>query len=97
MINEILEHNRSFVDRREYEALRTDRFPNKKLVVVTCMDTRLSELLPRAMNISQGDAKIIKVAQDSGADSVEDELTSFAAAESALDRVVLHYLPSYRL
>lgn len=34
---------------------------------------------------------------DSGADSAEDELTSFDAAESALDRVVLHYLPSYRL
>lgn len=34
---------------------------------------------------------------DSGADSVEDEVTSFAAAESALDQVVLHYLPSYRL
>lgn len=34
---------------------------------------------------------------DSGADSVEDELTSFDAAESALDQVVLHYLPSYRL
>ena len=34
---------------------------------------------------------------DSGADSVEDEVTSFAAAESALDQVVLHYLPSRAL
>jgi hypothetical protein len=34
---------------------------------------------------------------DWGEDSVEDELTSFAAAESALDQDVLHYLPSYRL
>ena len=33
---------------------------------------------------------------DSGADAVEDEVTSFDAAESALDQVVLHYLPSYR-
>jgi hypothetical protein len=34
---------------------------------------------------------------DSGADSAEGELTSFDAAEAALDRIVLHYLPSYRL
>src|SRR3954453_7582288 len=59
---EILHHNRRFVESGEYESLRTDRFPDKKLVVVACMDTRLSELLPRAMNIRQGDAKILKTA-----------------------------------
>lgn len=60
LLQEILEHNSQFVNRGEYEALRTDRFPNKKLVVLTCMDTRLVELLPRAMNFGQGDVKIIK-------------------------------------
>ena len=60
---EILDHNRRFVESGEYESLpRTDRFPDKKLVVVACMDTRLSELLPRAMNLRQGDAKILKTA-----------------------------------
>jgi carbonic anhydrase len=62
LIDEILTHNRSFVARKEYEAFRTDRFPNKKVAVVTCMDTRLVELLPRAMNLGQGDAKVIKAA-----------------------------------
>lgn len=56
----ILRHNAAFVERGEYEAYRTDRFPTKKMVVLSCMDTRLVELLPRAMDLRQGDAKIIK-------------------------------------
>lgn len=60
LIPEILEYNRSFVERREYEAYMTDNLPNKKLVIITCMDTRLTELLPRAMNIRNGDVKLIK-------------------------------------
>ncbi len=60
IVSEILEHNRSFVDRKEYEAFRTDGFPNKKLVVLTCMDTRLVELLPRAMGFRNGDVKLVK-------------------------------------
>src|SRR6185503_10152832 len=59
-LSEILDHNRTFVERKEYEPFRTTRFPDKKLVVLSCMDTRLVELLPRAMNLRQGDAKIIK-------------------------------------
>jgi carbonic anhydrase len=60
ILSDILQHNAEFVDRREYEPFRTDRFPDKRLVVLTCMDTRLVELLPRAMNIRNGDAKVIK-------------------------------------
>src|SRR4051812_3148225 len=62
IVSEILEHNRSFIDRKEYEAFRTDQFPNKKLVVLTCMDTRLVELLPRAMGFRNGDVKLVKTA-----------------------------------
>ena len=60
IINEILVHNTQFVQAKEYEQYLTDRLPDKKLVVLTCMDTRLVELLPRAMNLRNGDAKIIK-------------------------------------
>lgn len=56
----ILEYNRTFVNNKEYEAYVTDKFPTKKMAIVTCMDTRLVELLPRAMNLRNGDAKIIK-------------------------------------
>lgn len=58
--DDILAHNRRFVADRKYESFRTDRFPDKKIVLLTCMDTRLVELLPRAMNLRQGDVKIIK-------------------------------------
>lgn len=60
IISEILQHNRSFVASKEYEAFRTDQFPNKRLVVLTCMDTRLVELLPRAMGFRNGDVKLVK-------------------------------------
>lgn len=60
ILSDILTHNTRFVERREYEPFLTDPFPDKKLVVLTCMDTRLVELLPRAMNIRNGDAKVIK-------------------------------------
>ncbi len=57
---EILEHNRRFVASRAYEAYRTTKIPEKKMVVLTCMDTRLIELLPKAMNLKNGDAKIVR-------------------------------------
>ncbi|MNJ48297.1 beta-class carbonic anhydrase [Paenibacillus fonticola] len=59
-IETILEHNKKFVTDKEYEAYITDKFPDKKIAIVTCMDTRLVELLPKAMNLRNGDAKIIK-------------------------------------
>ena len=59
-LTEIIDHNAQFVEAKEYEQFITDRLPDKKLVVLTCMDTRLVELLPRAMNLRNGDAKIIK-------------------------------------
>lgn len=59
-VKTILEHNRKFVENKDYEMYITDKFPEKKMVIVTCMDTRLTELLPKAMNLRNGDAKIIK-------------------------------------
>jgi len=60
ILAEILDHNSDFVARREYETFLTDQFPNRKLVILTCMDTRLVELLPRAMGVRNGDVKMIK-------------------------------------
>ncbi|GAB6990132.1 beta-class carbonic anhydrase [Paenibacillus pini] len=59
-LSEILEYNQSFVEEKEYEKYLTSKFPEKRLVVITCMDTRLVELLPKAMNFKNGDVKIIK-------------------------------------
>lgn len=60
MINEILEFNRRFVAERGYERFLTDKYPNKRIAIVTCMDTRLVELLPAALGLKNGDVKIIK-------------------------------------
>ncbi|WP_195988477.1 carbonic anhydrase [Clostridium sp. D53t1_180928_C8] len=59
-LDEILEFNRKFVENREYEKYKSSKYPDKKLVILSCMDTRLTELLPKALNLRNGDAKIVK-------------------------------------
>lgn len=60
MIDQILAYNARFVAEKGYEPYVTDKYPAKKLAVLTCMDTRLTELLPKALGLRNGDAKIIK-------------------------------------
>jgi len=60
MIDELIDYNRSFVKDKRYEQYITNKFPNKKIAIVTCMDTRLTELLPAALGLKNGDVKIIK-------------------------------------
>lgn len=59
-VSEIINFNKSFVENKDYEAYLTSRYPDKKMLIITCMDTRLVELLPKAMNFKNGDVKIIK-------------------------------------
>lgn len=60
MIEQMLDYNRQFVANKEYERFVTSKYPDKKIAIVTCMDTRLVELLPAALGIKNGDVKIIK-------------------------------------
>lgn len=60
MIDQILAYNKRFVAEKGYEKFLTDKYPDKKLAVLSCMDTRLTELLPAALGLKNGDAKIIK-------------------------------------
>lgn len=60
MIEEILKYNSAFVAAKGYEKYITSKYPDKKIAIVTCMDTRLIELLPAALGIKNGDVKIIK-------------------------------------
>jgi carbonic anhydrase len=59
-MEEIMKFNQQFVENKEYEAFSTSKFPEKKLVILTCMDTRLTELLPNALNLKNGDIKLLK-------------------------------------
>ena len=60
MIDRIIEYNKQFVASKGYERYVTDKYPDKKLAVLSCMDTRLTELLPAALGLKNGDAKVIK-------------------------------------
>ena len=60
MLEEILEYNKKFVENKNYEKYITNKYPEKKTAIVSCMDTRLTELLPAALGFKNGDAKIIK-------------------------------------
>lgn len=60
MIEDILAYNRQFVASGGYERFVTSKYPDKRIAIVTCMDTRLVELLPAAMGLRNGDVKIIK-------------------------------------
>ena len=60
VISSILDYNKTFVDQNKYKEFQTTKYPDKKIVIITCMDTRLLELLPKAMALRNGDAKIIK-------------------------------------
>lgn len=60
MIDEILKFNKEFVASKAYEPFITTKYPEKKIAILTCMDTRLTELLPAALGIKNGDVKIIK-------------------------------------
>lgn len=60
MIEEMLEYNKRFVQTKAYEQYKTSKYPDKKIAIVTCMDTRLVTLLPAALGLKNGDVKIIK-------------------------------------
>ena len=59
-LEEILKFNKEFVEKKEYEKYNTTKYPDKKIAILSCMDTRLTELLPKALDLKKGDAKIIK-------------------------------------
>ena len=59
-VEEILAFNRQFVESKKYEQYLTTKYPDKHIAILSCMDTRLTELLPAALNFKNGDIKIIK-------------------------------------
>ncbi|MBF0804014.1 MULTISPECIES: carbonic anhydrase [Neisseria] len=59
-LDHILNFNREFVDSGEYAQFFTNKFPERELAILSCMDARMVELLPRALGLKNGDAKLIK-------------------------------------
>lgn len=80
MIDDILEYNKKFVASKAYGPYATDKYPAKKLAILTCMDTRLTTLLPAALGLKNGDAKIIKNAGGVILDDYGTEIRSLLVA-----------------
>ncbi len=80
MIEDILRYNREFVERKEYTRYETSKYPDKKIAIVTCMDTRLVELLPAALGIRNGDVKMIKNAGGSITNPFDSTMRSLLVA-----------------
>lgn len=59
-LEEMMKFNREFVEKKEYEKYPATKYPAKKTAILTCMDTRLTALLPAALGIRNGDVKLIK-------------------------------------
>ena len=58
-----MSHNEKFVSSESYRKYEINSaLPLKSCVILSCMDSRLTHLLPAAMNIKQGEAKMIKTA-----------------------------------
>ena len=61
LLDEILAYNEKFVLNKEYESYQTeDKYPAKRVVMFTCMDTRLVELATKSLNLANGDVKVVK-------------------------------------
>ena len=59
MINEILKYIKEFVANKGYERFVTYKYPDKKMAILSCKDTRVTELLPAALGVKIGDEKMI--------------------------------------
>lgn len=81
MIQELLEFNRGFVERGEYRDYVTSKYPDKKIAIVTCMDTRLVALLPAALGLKNGDVKIIKNAGGTITNPFDSTMRSLLVAD----------------
>lgn len=80
MIDKMLEFNKQFVESKAYEQYKTSKYPDKKIAIVTCMDTRLVKLLPAALGINNGDVKIIKNAGGTITNSFDSTVRSLLVA-----------------
>lgn len=61
LLDSMLEYNKYFVKFKEYQKYKTeDKYPAKRVVMFTCMDTRLVELSTKSLNLAPGDVKVVK-------------------------------------
>lgn len=82
LLNDVIAHNERFVSERQGSLKRT---PARKVVIFTCMDTRLVDFLEPAMGLKRGDTNVIKNAGTTVLDPNGGVIRSLAVAIYALD------------
>ena len=55
----LIDYNKVFVDNELYLKYTTSKYPERKIAILSCMDTRMTELLPAALGLKNGDVKSI--------------------------------------
>lgn len=83
-VSDILANNRTFAERGGMDERPATGRPAKQLAIVTCMDARLTELLPQALGIHDGDAAIIQVAGATIVDPYGEAMRSLIVAIAEL-------------
>ena len=76
----IKRHNNEFVASEAYKKYQTSKYPDKKIAIVSCMDTRLVTMLPAALGLQNGDVKMIKNAGGLVTDPYGDSMRSLLVA-----------------
>lgn len=61
-IDKMVEYNKAFVESKGYAPYEATAQPDRNMVILTCMDSRLTRLLPAALGVKNGDVKIVKTA-----------------------------------
>jgi len=87
MLERIMEHNKRFVEQRKAkgEDKPISGHAHEGVMVFTCMDTRLVELLEQAMGFKRGDIKILKNAGNTIRDNCSDVIRSIAVGTVLMD------------
>lgn len=80
LLDEILKANKAYVAdiiKKYGEAgMLANKTPQRHIAILTCMDTRLVDLLERTMGIDRGDANVIRVAGNCITDVFSDVVRS---------------------
>lgn len=76
LLDEVLQANRKYLKQLEDHTIVWSKYPQRQLAIVSCMDTRLVELLPSALGVQRGEIKMISTAGNTITDKFDDVIRS---------------------
>lgn len=76
LLDEVLQANKVYLEKLQDHTIVWNKYPQRQLAIVSCMDTRLVELLPSALGVQRGEVKIISTAGNTITDKFDDVIRS---------------------